>query len=39
MELIDRLMWQEYQKETQPYRRVKILETKQATTSTAEPIV
>ena len=28
MELIDRLMWQEYEKETQPHRRVKILETK-----------
>jgi hypothetical protein len=27
LELIDRLMWQEYEKETQPYRRVKILET------------
>ena len=26
LELIDRLMWQEYEKETQPYRRVKILE-------------
>jgi hypothetical protein len=27
LELIDRLMWQEFGKETQPYRRVKILET------------
>jgi hypothetical protein len=27
LELIDRLMWQEFEKETQPYRRVKILET------------
>jgi hypothetical protein len=27
LELIDRLMWQEYEKETQPYRSVKILET------------
>ena len=27
LELIDRLMWQEYEKENQPYRRVKILET------------
>jgi hypothetical protein len=27
LELIDRLMWQELAKETQPYRRVKILET------------
>jgi hypothetical protein len=27
LELIDRLMWQDYEKETQPYRRVKILET------------
>ena len=27
LELIDRLMWQEYEKETQPYRRVKIFET------------
>ena len=27
LELIDRLMWQEFKKETQPYRRVKILET------------
>ena len=27
LELIDRLMWQEYQKETQPYSKVKILET------------
>ena len=27
LELIDTLMWQEYEKETQPYRRVKILET------------
>ena len=27
LELIDRLMWQEYEKAIQPYRRVKILET------------
>ena len=27
LELIDKLMWQEYEKEAQPYRRVKILET------------
>jgi hypothetical protein len=27
LELIDRLMWQEFEKETQPHRRVKILET------------